>query len=361
MRPWLHGHVGATGPEAAAMLAAGRLLARMPALGAAAAEGVVTLGQLGVIARILTADVWAAGEATGVDLAAMDQVVTDTVTGKHPRTLPQVCQRIADTIDPDGPEPADPTTGRFLRIARRADGSRTVRGSLDAGGGEKVEAALEALAAAGRCEGDLRTREQRTADALVQLADLHLAIGDLPVLRRVRPHITALIQLEDLLDPTGVAAAATLGSGVTASSLVARQAACDADIARIVLGPDSLPIDVGRSRRLVPAHIRRAAEVRDDGCVFAGCHNPAWICDAHHVIHWIDVGDTSLDNTALLCERHHSQVHHGFTIALDPDQGRWRTFRPDETEILIGPLTGARGNPLPDLQTADPPLFADHR
>ncbi|MFC7571954.1 DUF222 domain-containing protein [Klenkia terrae] len=241
MRPWLRGHVGATGPEAAAVLAAGRVLERMPVLAAAAAEGAVSHGQLGVIGRILTADVWATGEAAGMDMTAADQAVTDTITGDHPRTLTQVCQRIADLIDPDGPAPADPTAGRFLRITRRADGSRTIRGSLDAAGGEKAEAALESIAASSRCDGDLRTSEQRSADALVQLADLQLAAGNLPVLRKVKPQLTALIQLEDLADPTGVAAAATLGSGATASSLVARQAACDADIARIVLGPDSLP------------------------------------------------------------------------------------------------------------------------
>ncbi|MEI4277711.1 HNH endonuclease signature motif containing protein [Klenkia terrae] len=357
MRPWLRGHVGATGPEAAAVLAAGRVLERMPVLAAAAAEGAVSHGQLGVIGRILTADVWATGEAAGMDMTAADQAVTDTITGDHPRTLTQVCQRIADLIDPDGPAPADPTAGRFLRITRRADGSRTIRGSLDAAGGEKAEAALESIAASSRCDGDLRTSEQRSADALVQLADLQLAAGNLPVLRKVKPQLTALIQLEDLADPTGVAAAATLGSGATASSLVARQAACDADIARIVLGPDSLPLDVGRAQRLVPAHIRRAAEVRDGGCVFTGCHAPAWWCDAHHLVHWIDGGDTSLDNTALLCERHHTQVHHGFALSWDPGTGRWRTHRPDGTEILTGPLTDTRGDPLPDLHTADPPLF----
>jgi hypothetical protein len=28
-------------------------------------------------------------------------------------------------------------------------------------------------------------------------------------------------------------------------------------------------------------------------------------------------------------------VHHGFRVEREPD-GRWRTFRPDDTEILIG-------------------------
>jgi hypothetical protein len=34
--------------------------------------------------------------------------------------------------------------------------------------------------------------------------------------------------------------------------------------------------------------------------------------------------------------RHHTKVHHGFRIHRDPD-GRWHTYRPDGTEILIPP------------------------
>ena len=67
---------------------------------------------------------------------------------------------------------------------------------------------------------------------------------------------------------------------------------------------------------------------------FAGCHAPTWWCDAHHLLHWIDGGDTSESNGALLCERHHTKVHHGFTIERQPD-GRWHTYRPDGTEILM--------------------------
>ncbi len=51
-------------------------------------------------------------------------------------------------------------------------------------------------------------------------------------------------------------------------------------------------------------------------------------------MHWIDGGDTSLDNSALLCERHHTKVHHGFSVVRQPD-GRWHTYRPDGTEILV--------------------------
>jgi hypothetical protein len=56
----------------------------------------------------------------------------------------------------------------------------------------------------------------------------------------------------------------------------------------------------------------------------------------HHLLEWINGGQTSLDNSALLCERHHTKVHHGFRVERQPD-GRWRTWRPDGTQIRIGP------------------------
>jgi hypothetical protein len=109
------------------------------------------------------------------------------------------------------------------------------------------------------------------------------------------------------------------------------------------MGPDGMPLDYGRSVRLVPPHVRRAAEVRDGGCVFAGCGAPTFWCDVHHLLQWINGGETNLENSALLCERHHTQVHHGFRVERQPD-GRWRTWRPDGTEIRTGPL--CTGPPL---------------
>ncbi|SFL81201.1 HNH endonuclease signature motif containing protein, partial [Geodermatophilus ruber] len=116
----------------------------------------------------------------------------------------------------------------------------------------------------------------------------------------------------------------------------ARWIACDAGITRIVLGPDGVPLDLGREHRLVSSHLRRAVEARDRGCVFTGCSAPTHWCDVHHLLEWINGGATSLENSALLRERHHTKVHHGFRLARQPD-GRWRTWRPDGTEIRTGP------------------------
>ncbi|MCF6746762.1 DUF222 domain-containing protein, partial [Blastococcus sp. KM273128] len=94
--------------------------------------------------------------------------------------------------------------------------------------------------------------------------------------------------------------AATLGFGATISAARARWLACDGGITRIVLGPEGQPLDVGRTHRVVPRHLRRAVEARDGGCVFAGCDAPAHWCDVHHLVHWADGGETSLENSGLL-------------------------------------------------------------
>ena len=135
--------------------------------------------------------------------------------------------------------------------------------------------------------------------------------------------------------------AAHTGFRATLSAARARWVACDSAVTRVVMGPDGVPLDVGRTHRVVPPYLRRAVEQRDGHCVFAGCGAPTHWCDVHHLVEWINDGETSLDNSALLCERHHTKVHHGFRVARDdgaPPGRRWRTWRPDGTEILIGSL-----------------------
>ena len=169
----------------------------------------------------------------------------------------------------------------------------------------------------------------------MQLADNQLAAGNLPFLRTVKPNVVVTIPAETLADPATGPAAATPGFGSLVSAATARMLACDGTITPITIDEHGLPLNVGRTKRVVPPHLRKAVELRDQACVFAGCGAPKYWCDVHHLIHWIFGGETSLENSALLCERHHTKVHHGFRVEQDPG-GRWRTFRPDDTEIVIG-------------------------
>ena len=103
--------------------------------------------------------------------------------------------------------------------------------------------------------------------------------------------------------------------GVRVSAETSRRMACDA--ARVAMGHrDGEVVSVGRRRRTIPPHIRRALEERDRGCRYPGCASR--FTEAHHVKHWADGGETSLANTILLCRRHHRLVHEGGTrMALD--------------------------------------------
>ncbi|TFV54731.1 HNH endonuclease [Geodermatophilus sp. DF01-2] len=342
MTSWLRGHGHLSEAEAARVVRTGRALAHLPGMAAAFAAGEVTGGQAAVIAQVAEPKALALAAEQSVDLGVVDELLTGVaVTAPHADTAKAV-HHYLDRLDADGPEP-DPTEGRRLVIAKRPDGGITGRFDLDAVGGEKLQAALESIVQAGRCAAEERTRAQQQADALVQLCDNQLAAGQLPILRGHKPQVIVTVGVEDLADPTTGPGAGEMGFGAVISAARARWLACDGRVTRVVMGPDGMPLDVGRTVRLFPPHLRRAAEIRDGGCVFTGCGAPTWWCDMHHLLSWIDGGETNLDNAALLCERHHTKAHHGFRVERQPD-GRWRTWRPDGTEILIGP--GRSGPPL---------------
>jgi hypothetical protein len=110
-----------------------------------------------------------------------------------------------------------------------------------------------------------------------------------------------------------------------------RRLACDAEIIPAVLGTHREVLDLGRLRRPVTAPIWTALVVRDRHCTFPGCHRPPLMCQAHHIVHWITGGATTLDNLALLCGHHHRTIHHTpWEIRLNPTD-RQPEFKPPPT------------------------------
>jgi len=103
---------------------------------------------------------------------------------------------------------------------------------------------------------------------------------------------------------------------------------CDGHV--VILGENEKgePLNIGRKTRTVPTAINRALRARDKGCRFPGCHHTRFV-DAHHIEHWSNGGETSLDNLMLLCSQHHKLIHEGgFTIERDY-QNQWFFKRPD--------------------------------
>lgn len=89
-----------------------------------------------------------------------------------------------------------------------------------------------------------------------------------------------------------------------------RRLACDAGIVPMVLGTRSEPLDVGRLSYSIPEAIRRTLVFRDRRCSFPDCNRRPERCQAHHVHHWVDGGETCLENLCLLCAYHHRLIHH---------------------------------------------------
>ena len=92
---------------------------------------------------------------------------------------------------------------------------------------------------------------------------------------------------------------------------------------------DSVPIDVGRSKRTIRGPRRRALIARDKHCRWPGCERPASWCDGHHLVCWINGGSDELDNMVLLCQRHHWMVH----------EGKWQIIKTDTDGLLpVAPM-----------------------
>src|SRR4051794_7273326 len=242
---WLRGHCRLSKAAASQVVRNGRALEQLPAVAGAHAAGQLTGDQVAVIGQITAPRYLRLIADQDGDLAGIAHELTSFgVTHKHDE-LGDLVKKFLDQLDADGPEP-DPTEERFLTITRHADGSSTGRFHLDAVGTERVTAALESINQTHRPAGDERTVGQRQADAWVQLADIHLGCGTLPLLRTVKPQVAVNVGLADLLDPTTGKAGARTGFGAVISAARARWMACDADITRIVLGPDGEPLDLGR-------------------------------------------------------------------------------------------------------------------
>jgi Domain of unknown function (DUF222)/HNH endonuclease len=209
---------------------------------------------------------------------------------------------------------------RSFTLAPTPTGTWRARGELDPETGHVVHTAMRSVIDAQVRDGvDRRSHEQRGADAIGEICRQWLDRQDRPTIAGDRPHVVVTVDV------------AALGSGRGRSQLeeagpiaagTARRIACDASISRIVTSGRSQPLEVGRRTPVVPPALRRAAIVRDEHCRFPGCDRPQSWCDAHHVVHWADGGETSLANLILLCRPHHRMVHDGgFRICAD------RTFR----------------------------------
>jgi hypothetical protein len=206
--------------------------------------------------------------------------------------------------------------GRHLHVSPTLEGMVRIDGDLDPESGQSLITALRSVQDAWVRDGaeDPRSAPQRRADALTELCRSWLDRSDRPQVAGERPHVVVTVDLESLRGRLGRRSELEDTGPITSET--ARRLACDAGVSRVLMKAASEPLDVGRKTPVVPAGMRRALVLRDGGCSFPGCGRPQAWCDAHHVRHWADGGDTALENLVLLCRPHHRAVHEDLGVEM---------------------------------------------
>ncbi len=291
---WAQWRTGQRWHEAKSSLEAGLACAALPLVAKAWAQGEISASAAGAIGAGRV-------ESHADTYAEMEQILVNYAAAHEWRSLQAVVRHYRRCVDAlDQCEPSDRNGLHLSNSLERWAQS----GDYDDLGGHTIHAAI--VAAMGKpVEGDERTPAKRRADALVDVARFYLDHADLPFERGEVPHVSVVI---DWATITGGLPTPTV-LGPTLSTAQLHQMLCDCNVSRIVTGPDSQPLDVGREQRTAPKWIRRALAKRDGGCRYPGCDRPPNRCEAHHVWAWEAGGPTSIDNLVLLCSRHHHVVH----------------------------------------------------
>jgi Domain of unknown function (DUF222)/HNH endonuclease len=322
---WIRINCHMTGPQAANYVAAGEHIYELPETVLAMAEGKVGFGHMVIMAR--TADALAVSPtARVIDENHLLAKALDNSVGK----FHHICRHLRHAADPKGymATEADLVENRSLRISTDEDsGAVFMSGVFDSESGAVIRTVLEPLARRSGAH-DKRPYDRRMADALVDVAWHHLDNGLVPQNGSQRTHLQVTTSIETLKALDG-APAAELEFSLPISAKAVERLACDCSLTRILLGSDSMVIDVGRAKRVISGPQRKALNARDGGCVWPGCDRPATWTSGHHIVHWIRGGPGDLPNLTLLCYRHHWMVH----------EGNWQIVRSDDGCITTIPPT----------------------
>jgi 5-methylcytosine-specific restriction protein A len=209
-----------------------------------------------------------------------------------------------DTRDPD-PDAPEPVQVNELRITPLPGGGGLINGRFEDPVRFTTFLAVIDAKSAPLTAHDQRSTAERQADALADVCGYVAEHGDtsiLPSSGGYRPQVLLTIAVDNLADR---ADAGCLAFGGTPSPGELRRACCDANVIPIVMNGASQPLDVGHSRRTIPAGLRAAVTVRDGGCAHPGCDRSAAWAEIHHIREWARGGETKLSNLVMVCKVHH--------------------------------------------------------
>ena len=240
-------------------------------------------------------------------------------------TLRRLGKRLFEVVCP---EAADAAEGRtleqeeararalaYVTLRDNGDGTSDGRFRLPTMHAHLLRKALEALTSPRRigerrvdpATGKRLPHSTLLGHGLMDLLENHLDLRSMPSVNGSPFTLVVTIGLDALTSGLGVGCTDT-GNRISAGE--ARRLACKAGIIPMVLGGASMPLDVGRERRLFDRYQKLAINHRYQGCAAHNCDRPpAWL-EFHHQDPWSRGGATDAQKGIALCPPHHRMADH---------------------------------------------------
>jgi Domain of unknown function (DUF222)/HNH endonuclease len=348
---WLRAGCGMTAKAAAYRVHLARSLGELPAALDSARAGRASFGNVAMIGHL-------AGAAGVEQVRPYEDILVSAAETLDPGRMRFATQTTRLGIAPDGVLADDNHAHerRWLDYDQTYGNVFVLRGEFDAESGALLKTAIDALSH-GLGSGEARSPSKRRADGLIEMAATQLRLGEHRDVHGQRPHLTVTVSAETLREiavsgnavnsdtvsavrrnglRSGANAAAELRGVGPIHPETARRIACDAvrTVVTVAAPADAplwtavsapvVPLAVGHATRTIPAPLRTALVLRDQGCRFPGCDRPPAWTDGHHIIHWADGGPTELANLVSLCRPHHRRVH----------EQRWRIHIADGVAVV---------------------------
>jgi hypothetical protein len=317
-------HGGLTSREAREVVSRGLVTEAAPEMASVLAAGDTTAAHVDALGRGLKI----AGAEREAFMAHLPELVEASTTMTASEFSHLVTETAKSVVTDDGLSTFERQKREtFFKMRNEADGCLSVSGKFDPISASILKSKIGRLVENMFHSGDkevpvevmpwIEPNDHRQARALIALVNGAIDTApDMPA----RAEIVVHVDLETLQHGLHAGGTCRTALGADLPVETVRRLACEAEILPVVLDGRSVPIDVGRSKRLATVHQRRALEAIHPMCAIPDCEVIFDHCNIHHIDYWENGGATDLNNMVPLCSRHHHAAHEGgWKIKLDPE------------------------------------------
>jgi hypothetical protein len=324
-------HGGLTSREAREVVSRGLVTEVAPEMASVLATGDTTAAHVDALGRGLKI----AGAEREAFMAHLPELVEASTTMTASEFSHLVTETAKSVVTDDGLSTFERQKREtFFKMRNEADGCLSVSGKFDPISASILKSKIGRLVESMFHSGDkevpvevmpwIEPNDHRQAQALIALVNgASESVSDVPA----RAEIVVHVDLETLQHGLHAGGTCRTALGADLPVETVRRLACEAEILPVVLDGRSVPIDVGRSKRLATIHQRRALEAIHPTCAIPDCEVIFDHCNVHHIDYWENGGATDLNNMVPLCSRHHHAAH----------EGGWKLeLNPQTRELTIG-------------------------